>query len=149
MTGATDGDDVRRQPEGRGSGPSSAAEEPVGSDEGREVPWVETRAGGLFFVNAVLVGPELVVLVPLLAGAALRSLGLVDGPSRFLDPVPRVAAHVLPWVGWLLVVPVWTTVRNLRMRNVGLGARAALFAMLALHLGFLGYTVWRWLGGGG
>lgn len=124
-------------PEGRGASPPA------------EEPWVETRAGGLFFLNAVLVGPELVVLVPLILGGALRGLGLLEGPSRFIDPVPRVAAHVLPWVGWVLVVPLWTTVRNLRMRDVPPPARAALVVMILLHVGFLGYTVWRWLGGGG
>lgn len=116
---------------------------------GRDVPWVETRAGGFFFVNAVLVAPELIVVVPLVAGAALRALGLLEGPSRFIDPVPRVAAHFLPWIGWLLVVPLWTTWRNLRMDGVKPWARAALWAMLALHAGFLAYTVWLWTGGGG
>lgn len=113
----------------------------------REEPWVETRAGGLFFLNAVLVAPELVVLVPLVAGAVLRGLGVLQGPSRFIDPVPRVAAYVLPAVGWLLVVPIWSTWRNLRMEGVKPWARWALRGMLILHAGFLGYTVWRWAGG--
>lgn len=109
-------------------------------------PWVETPAGGLFFVNAVLVGPELVVLFPLVVGAILRGTGLLEGPSRFIDPVPRVAAHVLPWVGWMLIGPLWLTVRNLRMEGVKAWARIALYGMAGLHLLFLGYTVWRWFG---
>ena len=28
-------------------------------------PWIETPQGGLFFINALLVAPELVVLFPL------------------------------------------------------------------------------------
>lgn len=112
---------------------------------GGDEPWVETRAGGWFFVNAVLVAPELIVLVPLVARAALRAAGFVEGPSRFLDPIPAVADYMLPRLGWLLVVPIWTTVRNLRMAGVKRWARAGLWAMLLLHLAFLGYTVGRWL----
>lgn len=115
----------------------------------RKSPWVESRAGGLFFVNSVLVAPELIVLLPLLVGALLRALGLLEGPSRFIDPIPRVAAHVLPAVGWLLVVPLWTTWRNLQMDGVKPWARRALYGMLVLHLSFLAYTLSRWLGGGG
>lgn len=113
----------------------------------RETPWIETRAGGLFFVNAVLVAPELIVLIPLGAGAVLRGLGLLEGPSRFIDTIPQVAAYVLPWTGWVLVVPLWTTLRNLRMDGVGPRARRALSAMAGLHLLFLAYTVWRWITG--
>lgn len=113
----------------------------------RDAPWVETRAGGLFFVNAVLVAPELMALGPWLAGLGLRAAGLVEGPSRFIDPIPAVADYALPWLGWALVVPVWTTLRNLGMSEVRGTARTALVAMLGVHLLFLGYTVWRWLGG--
>lgn len=123
---------------------SADGEAPGG--EGRDVPWVETPAGELFFLNAVLVAPELIVLVPLLAGAVLRGLGLLQGPSRFIDPVPRVAAYVLPWVGWVLVVPLWIVWRNLRMDGVKAWARRALWGMLLLHAGFLTYTVLRWVG---
>lgn len=111
-----------------------------------EEPWIESRAGGLFFVNAVLVAPELVVLFPLLLGWTLRGLGLLRGTSRFIDTVPAVAAYVLPWVGWFLVIPLVTTLRNLRMEGVGTWPRRALYAMAALHLVFLGYTAWRWAG---
>jgi len=113
----------------------------------REAPWIETRAGELFFVNAVLVSPELVVLLPLVVGFVLRSLGLLQGPSRFIDTIPRVAAYVLPWIGWVLVVPLWTTVKNLRMEGVGTWPRRALWGMGILHVLFLAYTAWRWVVG--
>lgn len=114
---------------------------------GREAPWIETRPGELFFLNAVLVAPELMALAPWLAGLLLRAAGLVEGPSRFIDPIPAVADHALPWLGWALVVPAWTTLRNLRMPDVRPAARFALRGMLGVHLAFLGYTAWRWLGG--
>lgn len=113
----------------------------------RETPWIETRAGGLFFVNAVLVSPELVVLFPLAVGTVLRFLGLLEGPSRFIDTIPAVAAYVLPWIGWVFVVPLWTTMKNLRMEGVGTWARRALYGMAALHVLFLAYTAWRWIVG--
>jgi hypothetical protein len=59
-----------------------------------------------------------------------------------------VAEYVIPWVGWLLVVPVWTTVKNLRVAERG-GVRIALGVFLLLHVGFLGYTVLRWTGTAG
>lgn len=113
----------------------------------RGTPWVETRAGGLFFVNAVLVAPELIVVAPLLAGAVLRGLGLLQGPSRFIDTIPQVAAYVLPWTGWVLVIPLWTTIRNLRMEGVGRWARWVLYGMAGLHVAFLAYTVRSWIVG--
>lgn len=113
----------------------------------RDTPWIETRPGGLFFVNAVLVSPELVVLFPLVVGIVLRTLGLLEGPSRFIDTIPRVAAYVLPWIGWIFVVPLWTTMKNLRMEGVGAWARRALHGMAALHGLFVAYTVWRWVVG--
>jgi len=111
-------------------------------------PWVETRPGGLFFVNAVLVAPELMVLLPWAVGTTLRGLGLLHGTSQFIDPVPEAAAYFLPWIGWGLVVPIWTTLKNLRM-DVKPWARTALWVFLVLHLSFLGYTVWSWIGRGG
>jgi hypothetical protein len=38
-------------------------------------PWIETREGGWFFVNALLVAPELVVLFPLAAGPSPTWVG--------------------------------------------------------------------------
>lgn len=147
-----------RRREGRRPGRSHGPERGGGSTGDRggsgppdlppaETPWVETRAGGLFFVNAVLVSPELVVLFPLVVGAVLRSLGLLQGTSRFIDTIPQMAAYVLPWTGWIFVIPLWSTVKNLRMEGVGYRARRALWGMASLHLLFLAYTVWRWLAG--
>jgi len=107
-------------------------------------PWVETREGGYFFVNALLFIPELVVLVPLALKGLLFVLGW-RGESVYVDTIPALAAYVLPWTGWLLVVPLWTTLRNLTM-ELPAPARGALLAMLAGHLGFLGWTVGHWLG---
>lgn len=107
--------------------------------------WIESREGMVFFLNAVLVAPELVVLVPVVTRAVVRALGFVRRPSPILDPVPMVAAHVLPWVGWLLVVPVALVVWNLRL-EARPGPRRALWLFLALHLSFLAYTVGRWIG---
>lgn len=122
------------------------SEQPEPRRPREEGPWVETPEGGLFFVNAILAIPEIVVLVPLgLKGI----LGLVGsgGASVYLDTFPMVAGYALPWLGWILVVPLWTTLRNLRMELPG-PARLALVAMLLSHAGFLAWTVWLWLPGG-
>jgi len=113
--------------------------------EKRREPWVETPQGGWFFVNAVLVAPELVVLFPLLAGSLVSLLAPGRDPSPFLDTIPFVASKAIPLLGWLLVIPIWTTVRNLRMDGLRL-PRIALGFFLILHLCFLGYTVWSWVG---
>ena len=107
-------------------------------------PWVETREGGFFFVNAVLFIPELVVLVPLAVKGLLFALGW-QGESVYLDTIPALAGYVLPWTGWILVVPLWTTLRNLTM-ELPAPARGALLVMLAGHLGFLAWTVGHWVG---
>jgi hypothetical protein len=113
-------------------------------NEGRE-PWIETRQGGWFFVNALLVAPELVVLFPLAVGA-LASLLAPDRPlSPFLDTIPFVASKSIPFLGWLLVVPIWTTVKNIRMEGLLL-PRLALGFFLVSHLGFLAFTLWSWVG---
>jgi hypothetical protein len=112
---------------------------------GNPTPWIETRQGGWFFVNAVLVAPELVVLFPLLAGAAVSFLAPGREPSPFLDTIPFVASKTIPILGWLLVIPIWTTIRNLRMPGLAL-PRIVLTVFLALHLGFLGYAVRSWIG---
>jgi len=111
-------------------------------------PWVETREGGLFFVNFILAIPELVVLFPLVMKGLLGSLGLVEGSSVYLDTFPTLAAHALPWAGWLLVVPTWTTIRNLRM-EVPRAAGIALWLLLGVHLAYLAWTVAWWVTGGG
>jgi hypothetical protein len=106
--------------------------------------WIETREGGLFFLNAVLVGPEIVVLIPLAVGAVVGLLAPGRAPSPFLDTIPFVASKSIPILGWLLVIPIWTTIRNLRMERLAL-PRVALCVFLALHLSFLGYALWHWI----
>jgi hypothetical protein len=108
-------------------------------------PWIETPQGGWFFVNALLVAPEMVVLLPLAAGMLVSLLAPGRGTSPFLDTIPFVASKAIPFLGWFLVIPIWTTVRNLRMDGLLL-PRIALGIFLALHLSFLGYTVWSWMG---
>lgn len=109
-----------------------------------DTPWIETRAGGLFFVNVLLVTPAAVVLFPLAAGALLRAMGVLEGPSRMLDTIPMLAAYFLPRVGWLGAPAAWFAWRSLReIRRPG--ARMAMVFFLAVHLATLTYTVWRWV----
>jgi hypothetical protein len=110
-------------------------------DEGGFVPFVETPAGGLFFLNAVLAAPALIVLAPTLVRGLLRGLGALEGPTPLLDPVPAVAAHAGPWVAWLAVVPLWTTWKNLGMELPD-AARWTLRACLVLHAGVLAWWAW-------
>ncbi len=109
-----------------------------------DTPWVETPEGARFFVNAVLVAPELIVFFPFVVGMALRATGLVHGPTVFLDVVPWVAGHAIPYLAWLLPIPIWTTLRNLKVESGRI--RVVLFGFLALHSSFLGYAVLRWTG---
>ncbi len=111
----------------------------------RTEPWIETRTGGLFFVNALLVSPALVVLFPLTVGTLLSILAPDRPVSPFLDTIPFVASKSLPYLGWVLVIPIWTTIRNLRIETLVL-PRVALGVFLVLHISFLGYTVLSWLG---
>jgi hypothetical protein len=108
-------------------------------------PWIETGPGGLFFVNAILVAPELVVLFPLTLQLLVGLVASERNPSPFLDTIPFVASKAIPYLGWLLVIPIWTTIRNLRIETLVL-PRAALWVFLLLHFSFLGYTVLSWVG---
>lgn len=122
----------------------------IGPDAGSRAdgtPWVETREGEFFFLNALLFIPELVVLVPLGVKGLLAVAGRA-AESVYVDTIPMLAAYVLPWAGWLLVVPIWTTLRNLRM-ELPPPARGALTAMLLSHVGFLGWTLRHWIGTAG
>jgi hypothetical protein len=113
-------------------------------------PFVETRAGGLFFLNAVLAGPALLVLWPLLLRALLGGSG---GPGRLsvlLDPVPALAGHVGPYIAWLSVIPLVTTLLNLRM-PLPAGARWTLRALVLVHVWVLAWWTlevlgWRLIG---
>jgi len=111
----------------------------------KKQPWIETRQGGWFFVNALLVAPELVVLLPLALGALLGYLVPDREPSPFIDTIPFVASRSIPILGWLLVIPIWTTIRNLRMEGLRL-PRVFLGIFLIIHLSFLGYTIRSWVG---
>ena len=113
-------------------------------------PFVETRAGSFFFLNAVLAGPALLVLWPLILRSLLRAAGSIDGPSPLLDPVPALAEQVGPYVAWLSVIPLVTTIMNLRMPLPG-AARWTLRALVAVHVWVLVWWTlevlgWRLLG---
>lgn len=107
-------------------------------------PWIETREGGWFFANAVLVAPELVILFPLLAGALVSFLAPGREPSPFLDTIPFVASKALPILGWLVVIPIFTSVKAIRLTTRRI-PRIVLMGFLLLHLAFLTYTVRGWL----
>jgi len=110
-----------------------------------EAPWIETGPGGFFFVNAVLAAPALMALYPWTIRWILRSAGVLNRPSKVLDPVPAVADHVIPILGWLALPAAWLVVKNLRTVD-RVWARRALWVFLAVHLGTLGYTLWRVFG---
>ncbi len=105
-----------------------------------ETPWVETSEGGLFFVNAILAAPIMMVLLPWVLRWVLRTSGALNRPSRVLDPIPAVAGHVLPIVGWLSIPAAWLVWKGLRVVEPR-WARRLLWIFLALHLGTLAFTV--------
>lgn len=108
-------------------------------------PWIETGPGGLFFVNAVLASPALMAMYPWTIRFVLRSAGVLDRPSKVLDPVPAVADHVIPILGWLAIPAAWLVLKNLKtVRRPW--ARRALWVFLALHVGTLIYTLLRVFG---
>jgi hypothetical protein len=113
--------------------------------DGPEAPWVETPAGGWFFVNAVLAAPIFMALYPWALRWALRAAGILDRPSRILDPVPAVADHFIPVLGWLSIPAAWLVIRNLRMVEK-VWARRLLWVFLMAHVGTLVYTVSRFVG---
>lgn len=110
----------------------------------QDEPWIETRRGGLFFANAVLAAPELVVLFPLTLKLLVGLVAAERNPSPFIDTIPFVASKAIPFLGWLLVVPIWLCLKNLRIEPLRL-PRVALGFFLLLHLSFLGYTVLSWV----
>ncbi len=103
-------------------------------------PWIETRPGVVFFVNALLASPILLTLYPLTLRFLLRTAGILDRPSRVLDPVPAVAAHFLPVLGWLALPALALVVWNLRFVD-RVWARRALWLFALVHLGTLAFTV--------
>ena len=110
-----------------------------------EEPWIETRPGGMFFVNAVLAAPVLMALYPWSIRWVLRAAGVLNRPSKILDPVPAVADHVIPILGWLAIPAAWLVVRNLRIVDRP-WARGGLLVFLAVHVGTVLYTLFRVLG---
>ena len=110
-----------------------------------ETPWIETRPGGLFFVNAVLVSPIFMALYPWTLRWILRISGILDRPSRVLDPVPAVADHFIPVLGWATIPALWLVWKNLGIMDRAWG-RWALRVFLVAHLGTLAYTVARVFG---
>lgn len=107
--------------------------------------WIETSRGGLFFVNALLISPHVMVLVPLFTRVLVRARGALPGPSEIVDTFPELAEYLLPRAGWLLLVPLALVVRNLRIEPAPL-PRAALWGFLALHGAALGWAAGVWAG---
>ena len=99
----------------------------------------------MFFVNAVLAAPALMALYPWTIRWVLRTAGVLNRPSKVLDPVPAVANHVIPILGWLAIPAAWLVIRNLRVARRP-WARRALWVFLAVHVGTVVYTVMRVVG---
>lgn len=98
----------------------------------------------MFFINALLAAPVLMVLYPVILRWALRITGILNRPSRVLDPVPAVAAHFAPVLGWLALPALWLVLRNLKIIDRE-WARRLLFLFVLVHAGTLIYTVSRYL----
>jgi len=108
--------------------------------------WIETREGGLFFVNALFFFPYLMLLVPLLTRVFVRGVvGGFEEPSVIVDTFPMLAEHMLPRMGWLLALPLWLVRRNLAVER-RTGPRLALWGLLVLHAATLGWVVTGWMG---
>ena len=69
--------------------------EDMAADEG--APWIETPQGGWFFVNALLVAPELVVLFPLVAGLPF---GLVPGFIPLMSMPTKITLEFQKPITW-------------------------------------------------
>jgi hypothetical protein len=119
---------------------------PVGPGEAGPTRWIETREGGLFFVNALFLFPYLMVLVPLGTRVFVRGvMGGMPEPSVIVDTFPVLAEHLLPRLGWLAALPGWLAWKNLSLERRTF-PRVALGVLLALHLVTVAWTVTAWLG---
>ncbi|MEX2528754.1 MAG: hypothetical protein WEA09_14080 [Gemmatimonadota bacterium] len=107
--------------------------------------WIETRRGGLFFVNALFIFPQVMVLVPLATRIFVRGRGGLARDAPILDTFPMIAEHLLPRMGWLLVIPLALVAYNLTLEDALL-PRLGLWAMFLLHLSFLVWAVGVWTG---
>lgn len=108
-------------------------------------PWIETRSGMVFFLNALLASPLLIVAYPWAVRWLLRATGLLDRPSRILDPVPAVAAHMMPVLGWLALPALGFAIYGLRLADRR-WARILLILFVIGHIGTVIYTIGRWVG---
>ena len=87
----------------------------------------------------------LMVLYPWSIRWLLRATGILDRPSRILDPIPAVADHVIPVLGWLAIPAAVLVWKNLRVIDRA-WARRLLWLFLATHAGTVIYTVTRFMG---
>ena len=109
-------------------------------------PWVETREGMLFFLNALLVAPQFVVFFPLGLILMLEPIGAPEALLRTLATIPILAAFALPFAGWFFAIPAWFALKARRETAPPL-ARHALMVFAVLHMGFVAYAAWFWLTG--
>jgi hypothetical protein len=107
--------------------------------------WIETRRGGIFFINALLIFPQIMVMIPLVTRVFVRARGGFPGEEPIVDTFPLMAEHLLPRMGWLLVIPIALVVYNLTLEDAP-WPRIGLGFFLFLHLCFLGWTVGVWTG---
>jgi hypothetical protein len=112
----------------------------------REEPWIETKEGGFFFVNSLLIFPYMMLLLPLLTRLFVR--GVVGGlaePSQIVDTFPTLTEFLAPRYGWLAVVPLVLVWKNLGIEHRS-GPRLFLWIFGVAHLTALVWTVTGWFG---
>jgi hypothetical protein len=108
--------------------------------------WIESREGGLFFVNALFFFPYLMLLIPLLTRIFVRGVvGGFEEPSVIVDTFPTLAEYMVPRMGWMLALPLWLVRQNLRVEH-RTGPRVALWGLFLLHTSALLWTVTGWFG---
>ncbi|MBT8335947.1 MAG: hypothetical protein KJO11_05040 [Gemmatimonadetes bacterium] len=118
---------------------------PPSLPDAASAPWVETRPGAVFFINALAAAPVFVALYPWAVRWLLRTAGILDRPSRILDPVPAVAAHFAPVVGWLALPALAFAIYGFRIADRR-WARVLLGIFAVAHVGTVIYTAAQWVG---